>query len=89
MPKNIQLQKNLELTDELTQFILKHPDTQERLPKRVSIVVFSERDQALNKANEGLLKTLVEKGEKVVVAIKTRNKSRPWKFESSTGLALI
>jgi len=59
MPKNIQLQKNLELTDELTQFILKHPETQKKLPK-------------------------------VVVAIKTKSRTNPWKFESSEqGLATV
>lgn len=90
MPKNVQLQKNLDLTDDLTTFILKHPEAQKELPKKASIVVFSEKDKELTKANKSLLKRLVEKGEKVVVAIKTTNKSKPWRFESSTkSLAVV
>lgn len=87
MPRKLQLEKNLKLTDELSEFILKHPKTQEGFPKKVSIVILSEKDQKLTKANTSMLKELLKKGEEVVVAIKTKSKLDPWRFESSQSFA--
>lgn len=80
MIKKAQTKKNLELSEQLADYIVNNPGAVKDLPKNVSFVVFSSEDESLNKENEGLIKSVVAEGKKVIKAIQTKDKVHPWKF---------
>lgn len=80
MTKKVQTRKNLELSEQLASYIVNNPRAVKDLPKNVSFIVFSSEDESLNKKNEGLIKSVIAEGKKVIKAIQTKDKSNPWKF---------
>lgn len=81
MSKQQQLEKNLQLSEELMQFLADNP-TLSPTNKwgSVSFVVMTKDDKELNKLNSDLIDSLQEEGKKVVKAIQTLDKKSPWQF---------
>ena len=80
MPKKVQFETNLKLSDKLTEYLSGHPALLKKHGES-SYVVFAEGDDILNEMNQELLKN-IKSGEKTVIkAIHTKNKKNPWKFE--------
>lgn len=81
MSFNYQIDKNLELSNKLFDYLisidssLKHNDN-------VSYIVISKENIKLNEANLTLAQSLVKKGKKIIKAIETGNKDNPWEFSS-------
>ncbi len=84
MSRIIQLQvlKNIALTNKLAEYISVNPSVIKNLPHNVSFVIFTAKDLELNKLNSQIFESLHEKGEPVVKVEETENKSSPWKFTS-------
>lgn len=80
MTKTKQLDKNIELSDKLAKFIIKHPQALRDIPDDASLIFFSASDQTLNKANEQLLASLKKSKQPIVRAQETGNKDAPWIF---------
>lgn len=81
MSKNKQIEKNLQLSGELMEYLADNP-SQSPTKKlgSVSFVVLTKNDNELNKLNNRLIDSLLNEGKKVVKAIQTLNKSQPWTF---------
>lgn len=80
MTRDIQAKKNLDLSQKLAEYIAENPDSVKDLPENSSFIVFSSIDESLNKENEGLIKSVIAEGKKVIKATQTKDKSNPWKF---------
>lgn len=80
MSKKQQLDKNMNLTAKLADFIATHPEVNKNIPSGASIVPFSVKDNILNRMNEQLIPGLKEEGKTVVKAKETKNTKEPWKF---------
>ena len=80
MSKKDQAIKNIDLSQELANFIAKNPRAVEEIPQSSAFVAFSSSDEKLNEANEKLLASLVKEGKPVVKAVQTNDKGNPWKF---------
>jgi len=80
MTRNIQAKKNMKLSQKLMEYIANNPKAIKNLPDDASFIVFSSVDESLNEENEGLIKSVIAEGKKVIKAIQTRDKSNPWKF---------
>lgn len=80
MSKKKQVSKNLDLTEKLASFIVKHPDTDTKFSKGSVFVAFSATDKRLNKENLKLATNLNKDGKKVIKATETKNKTKPWNF---------
>ncbi len=72
--------KNIDLSQELAEFIAKNPKAVKKIPQSSTFVAFSSKDEKLNKANEKLITSLVKEGKRVIKAIQTNDKFNPWKF---------
>jgi hypothetical protein len=59
MDKKTQAEKNLQLMEKLTKFLLSHPEIDDKLPKDVSLVIISAEDKALNEINDKLIPGLL------------------------------
>lgn len=86
MNKQDQAIKNMELVQELADFIAKHPSEAKQTSETVSYVAFSATDNELNEANEKMIASMVKEGKKIIKAIKTNDKLHPWKFLSATSV---
>lgn len=84
MSKKQQIDKNLKLSGELAQFLVENPYLFDKLPKNASFVVFSSKDNKLNKVNEKLLESLLDEGKEVVKVEETNDNNNPWKFTPIT-----
>ena len=82
MSTDKQTTKNIKLSHKLTEYLIKHPAISKKLPFNASFVVYTENDDELNKANDLLLKELVEEGKPVIKAKETNDKNNPWTFSS-------
>ncbi|HVZ11662.1 MAG TPA: DUF5647 family protein [Patescibacteria group bacterium] len=80
MTKSTQAQKNIDLSQELAEYIADNPKSVENLPENSSFIIFSSEDESLNIENEGLIKSIIAEGKKVIKAIQTKDKENPWKF---------
>ena len=78
MSKKKQIEKNLELSNKLALYLMDNPQELKNVPSGAEYIVFSASDKKLNEENQTILDSLVKKGEKVVKAIQTKSKSRPW-----------
>lgn len=72
-----QIEKNFELSEKLANFLAENPKI---LKKGANFVVFSATDDALNRINSKLLKSLKGQGKKVVKAKETKSQKNPWAF---------
>lgn len=75
-----QTDKNLQLSEELLEYLSKNP--QKGKQENFSYVVFTTDNKVLNKANLRLVTSLVKEGKKVIKATKTNDKKSPWEFSS-------
>ena len=78
MSKNQQVKKNIELSSELSQYMLENPSLAADMPSHSSYVVFSSKDKELNKLNEKLADKITKEGRQVVRAQKTGDEENPW-----------
>ena len=78
MSSKMQTQKNIELTEKLTLYLLSSKTIE--LPSNVSIVPFSNKDEKLNHANEKLVETLLSEDKPLVKAQEPKTSNGPWKF---------
>lgn len=81
MSKNKQIEKNLQLSGELMEYLADNP-SQSPTKKlgSVSFVVLTKNDVELNKLNSQLIDSLLDEGKKVVKALQTSDKKQPWTF---------
>jgi uncharacterized protein DUF5647 len=84
MDKKTQAEKNLELMEKLTKFLLSHPEIDDTLPKDASLVILSAEDTALNDVNDKLIPGLLEEGKHVVKAQEIKSDTNSWKFSPIT-----
>ncbi len=84
MTRKTQFTKNIKLSEKLMHFIVDHPEAVKKHPKDSSYVVFPPTDKTLKKANNQLVKHLLDEGKTVVKAEKTKSMKEPWKFETVT-----
>jgi len=80
MDKKTQAEKNLELMEKLTKFLLSHPEIDDTLPKNASLVILSAEDTALNDVNDKLIPGLLEEGKHVVKAKEIKSDTNKWEF---------
>jgi len=80
MTKKKQAIKNLDLSQELAEYIASNPKAVKNLPKKSTFVVFSSVDKKLNVENQKLIDSIVAEGKKVIKAVQTEDKLNPWKF---------
>lgn len=73
MSKNIQISKNILLTQKLLDYL-----QAVEYKKGYSFVVFSKNDKKLNSANRKLAEGLKKEGKKIIEAAETGNKNSPW-----------
>ncbi|MEK7581187.1 MAG: DUF5647 family protein [Patescibacteria group bacterium] len=83
MSKNTQIQKNINLSARLADYLQKNPDEVKNLKKDTSYVVFSADDEELNEENQNLIKSLLKSGKKVIEVEETKDKLKPWVFSLS------
>jgi hypothetical protein len=82
MSRKEQATKNINLSHQLATYIAAHPDVSRKMPKHSNYIAFSASDEALNKANEKLIASLVGEGKSIIRAVQTNNKINPWEFFS-------
>ena len=80
MNKKAQAEKNLELMEKLTKFLLSHPEIDRKLPADASLVILSAEDTALNDVNDKLIPGLLEEGKHVVKAQEIKSDTNTWEF---------
>ena len=80
MNKKTQAEKNLELMEKLTKFLLSHPEIDKKLPADASFVIISAEDKALNEVNDRLIPSLLEEGKHVVKAQEIKSNTNKWEF---------
>jgi hypothetical protein len=84
MDKKTQAEKNLQLMEKLTKFLLSHPEIDDKLPKDASLVIISAEDTALNEINDKLIPGLLEEGKHVVKAQEIQSDANSWEFSPVT-----
>ena len=81
MSKQQQLEKNLQLSEELMEYLADNPS---QFPTKksgsVSFIVITKDDKELNKLNIRLIDSLRDEGKKVMKAFQTLDKKQPWTF---------
>ncbi len=80
MTQTSQIKKNFKLSTNLSNYIFDNPHTLGGLPNNASIVAFSEDDELLNKANNIIIKSLLNEGTVVIKAQETKKAKTSWKF---------
>lgn len=84
MSKQQQLEKNLQLSEELMDYLADNPSqSPTKKGGSISFVVITKDDKELNKLNNKLIDSLREEGKKVMKAIQTLNKKQPWTFSQA------
>jgi hypothetical protein len=84
MDRKTQAEKNLELMEKLTKFLLSHPEIDRKLPPDASLVILSAEDTALNDVNDKLIPGLLEEGKHVVKAQEIKSDTNTWEFSPIT-----
>ena len=84
MDKKTQAEKNLELMEKLTKFLLTHPEIDHKLPADASLVILSAEDTALNEINDKLIPGLLEEGKHVIKAQEIKSDTNSWEFSPIT-----
>lgn len=80
MNKKTQAEKNLELMEKLTKFLLSHPEIDKKLPVDASLVILSAENKTLNDVNDKLIPGLLEEGKHVVKAQEIKSDTNKWEF---------
>ncbi|HYZ58327.1 MAG TPA: DUF5647 family protein [Nitrososphaeraceae archaeon] len=84
MSTKIQAEKNLELMEKLTKFLLSHPEIDHKLPADASLVILSAEDKNLNEINDKLIPGLLKEGKHVVKAQELKSDTNSWEFSPVT-----
>ncbi len=84
MDKKTQAEKNLQLMEKLTKFLLSHPEIDKQLPVDASLVILSAEDKNLNEVNDKLIPGLLEEGKHVVKAKEVKSDINTWEFSPVT-----
>ena len=84
MNKKTQAEKNLELMEKLTKFLLSHPEIDHKLPADASLVILSAEDKTLNEINDKLIPGLLEEGKHVIKAQQLKSDTNSWEFSPVT-----
>jgi Family of unknown function (DUF5647) len=84
MNTKIQAEKNLQLMEKLTEFLLTHPEVDKQLPRDASFIILSAEDKNLNDVNDKLIPGLLEEGKHVVKAQEIKSDTNSWKFSPVT-----
>ena len=84
MSTKIQAEKNLELMEKLTKFLLSHPEIDHKLPADASLVILSAEDKNLNEINDKLIPGLLKEGKHVVKAQEVKSDTNSWEFSPVT-----
>ena len=79
-----QAEKNLELMEKLTKFLLSHPEIDHKLPADASLVILSAEDKTLNEINDKLIPGLLEEGKHVIKAQEIKSDTNSWEFSPIT-----
>src|SRR5659263_659421 len=82
MDKKTQAEKNLQLMEKLTKFLLSHPEIDKQLPVDASLVILSAEDKTLNEVNDKLIPGLLEEGKHVVKAQEIKSDTNKWEFST-------
>lgn len=77
MPTKTQINKNLELSEKLLDYLSDNP---RKTTEQVSYIVITKDDAELNQVNLELGKSMAKHGKKVIKALETKDKANPWKF---------
>lgn len=80
MSKAKQLSKNIQLSGKLAEYIVSNPSATKNISAGASFVVFSSKDEELNKLNHKLVISLKSEGKRVVRAVQKESKKQPWTF---------
>lgn len=75
-----QIQKNIQLSEKLANYLAKNPEEVGKTPSDSSFVVFSIGDKNLNRLNGKLVKDLAKQGKSVIKAEETKSLKTPWVF---------
>jgi hypothetical protein len=84
MSTKTQAEKNLELMEKLTKFLLSHPEIDHKLPADASLVILSAEDKTLNEINDKLIPGLLEEGKHVIKAQEIKSDTNSWEFSPIT-----
>ena len=81
MSKHKQIEKNLQLSEKLMNYLADHPaESPTKKFGSVSFVILTKSDTELNRLNIQLIESLLSEGKKVVKALQTSDKNNPWTF---------
>jgi hypothetical protein len=84
MNKKTQTEKNLQLMEKLTKFLMNHPEIDKKLPTDAPLVILSAGDKNLNGVNDKLIPGLLEEGKHVVKAQEIKSNTNTWEFSPVT-----
>jgi hypothetical protein len=84
MNTKTQAEKNLQLMEKLTEFLLNHPEVDKQLPADASLVIILAEDKTLNEVNDKLIPGLLEEGKHVVKAQEIKSNTNSWEFSPVT-----
>lgn len=73
-----QIKQNFSLSSKLTKYLLKNKQLMGKYANGITFVVFSAKDEQLNKLNNDLAIKLIKQGKKVVKAKEPKNYKSPW-----------
>ncbi len=82
MSKKKQLEKNIKLSTKFTSYVENKPDVANEISSSSQYVVLSADDKELNEMNEGIIKSLLKQGKKVVKVQETKNPKFPWELST-------
>jgi hypothetical protein len=84
MNTKTQAEKNLQLMEKLTEFLLSHPEVDKQLPSDASFIILSAEDKTLNEVNDKLIPGLLEEGKHVFKAQEIKSDTNSWEFSPIT-----
>ncbi len=79
MTKHEQIQLNVQLSEDLANYLVANPKERLSFPGGTSYVVFSADNDELNTLNEALIEPLKSEGKTIVRATESRE-AKPWMF---------
>ena len=80
MTQKKRITRNISLSFDLTKYLMDNPEISRRY-KEQEFVVFTETNNNINDASNGLVEDLQEKGRKVIKAIRRKGVKNSWRFE--------
>lgn len=84
MTKKTQVDKNIELSEKLANYLVDSPAEVKKIRSKATYIPLSATDEELNKLNSKLANEALKEGKKVVMAEETGSKDKPWVFKVAT-----